>query len=72
LSPKRGLRNDRSTCRYNDSPGFVRNGAALEPCQDCGGTMVALATWPDAGGPLDLRPPKEDGGPSISSDEVVE
>ncbi len=29
------------TCRYNDPPGFVRNGAALEPCPDCGGTMVA-------------------------------
>jgi GNAT superfamily N-acetyltransferase len=30
-----------TTCRYNDPPGFVRNGAALEPCPDCGGTMVA-------------------------------
>src|SRR3712207_2254172 len=29
------------TCRYNDPPGFVRNGVALEPCPDCGGTMVA-------------------------------
>jgi hypothetical protein len=29
------------TCRYNDPPGFVRNGAELEPCPDCGGTMVA-------------------------------
>ena len=29
------------TCRYNDPPGFVQNGAALEPCPDRGGTMVA-------------------------------
>jgi hypothetical protein len=29
------------TCRFNDPPGFVRNGPALEPCPDCGGTMVA-------------------------------
>jgi hypothetical protein len=29
------------TCRYNDPPGFVRNGAALQPCPDCGGAMVA-------------------------------
>ena len=29
------------TCRYNDPPGFVRNGTELEPCPDCGGTMVA-------------------------------
>ena len=29
------------TCRYNDVPGFIRNGAAFEPCPDCGGTMVA-------------------------------
>jgi len=29
------------TCRYNDPPGFVRNGAALEPCPDCAGTIVA-------------------------------
>lgn len=29
------------TCRYNDPPGFVRNGAAFEPCPDCGGTIVA-------------------------------
>ena len=29
------------TCRYNDPPGFVRKGVALEPCPDCGGTMVA-------------------------------
>jgi hypothetical protein len=28
-------------CRHNDPPGFLRNGAALEPCPDCGGTMVA-------------------------------
>jgi hypothetical protein len=29
------------TCRYNDPPGSVRNGAAPEPCPDCAGTMVA-------------------------------
>ena len=29
------------TCRFNDPPGFVRHGAALEPCPDCGGTQVA-------------------------------
>ena len=29
------------TCRFNNPPGFVRNGAALAPCPDCGGTMVA-------------------------------
>jgi len=29
------------TCRYNDPPGFIRNGPAPEPCPDCGGTMVA-------------------------------
>jgi GNAT superfamily N-acetyltransferase len=29
------------SCRYNDPPGFVRNGAELKPCPDCGGTMVA-------------------------------
>jgi hypothetical protein len=29
------------TCRYSDPPGFIRNGASLEPCPDCGGTMVA-------------------------------
>jgi hypothetical protein len=29
------------TCRYNNPRGFVRKGLALEPCPDCGGTMVA-------------------------------
>jgi hypothetical protein len=29
------------TCRYNDPPGFVRKGAALEPCPKCGSTLIA-------------------------------
>ena len=29
------------TCRYNGPPGFIQNGAALEPYPDCGGAMVA-------------------------------
>jgi hypothetical protein len=31
------------TCRFNDPRSFVRNGAALELCPDCGGTTVAHA-----------------------------
>jgi hypothetical protein len=29
------------TCRYNKPPGFIRKGAALEPCPDCGGAVDA-------------------------------
>ena len=28
------------TNRHNDPPGFIRTGTKLEPCPDCGGTMV--------------------------------
>ena len=41
ISSPPSVRAKHSCCRYNDPPGFVRNGAALEPCPDCGGTMVA-------------------------------
>ena len=41
------------TCRYNDPPGFIQNGAALEPCPDCAAQWWRIAamgcrptSWP--------------------------